>query len=131
MQGSLRQETTRRPTKMPRFMNFMEYESMEVDQDLQCIRFKNVRLLPPSPLIMEPDNHIDTWLFAIVYYGNVYYDNLALIAHDGAIRRMTVHRPYLTASRPGTDTIGAQQTGQGDHEGLLQPLTPISHPGSP
>ena len=77
------------------FLCFMEYESMELDIDLQYILFKNVRLLPQPPLITEADHNI-VWPFANFYFGSTHYDNLALISRDGAIRRMTIHRPCLT-----------------------------------
>jgi len=78
------------------FLHFMEYESMELDLDLQRIVFRNVRLLPQHPLLVtDADYHDIVWPFANFYFGST--PNLALMSRDGlVIRRMTIHRPCLT-----------------------------------
>ena len=91
------------------FLHFMEYESMELDLDLQRIVFRNARLLPQHPLITDADSHNIVWPFANFYFASTHYDNLTLVSNDGLLRRMTIHRPCLT---PGNSSIRATTTTQ-------------------
>ena len=86
------------------FLCFMEYESMELDTGMQCLRFTNVRLQPQPPLITEADSTI-VWPNAMIYYARTDYENMALISRNGVIRRIAVHRPCLTIANHGTRTV--------------------------
>jgi hypothetical protein len=97
-----------------KFMNILEYESMQLDPDLEYIQFRNVRLLP-QPSLFTPGFWASlglcgtVWDSALFFFGRPGPDNLVLFLSNGTTERLTVQRPTVTRRGPPSPTKAAAQ----------------------